>query len=143
MGIDVPLGSYNPEQGVWVAADSGRVIKILGITNGTADIDTTGNGTADNGVALGMTTAERQQLASRSPAVCLDGPIEALGGEVMRRSSVDRQQIQVVRDGPIHPRTHVGNPFSVGRGAHVAKWATGSGKANCWATGRPMAPMPA
>jgi RHS repeat-associated protein len=64
VGIDVPLGSYDNTVGAWVASDNGRVVKILGITGAAVDLDTTGSGSADNGVALGVTTAERQQLAS-------------------------------------------------------------------------------
>jgi len=64
VGTEVPLGSYDSSQGVWMASDNGRVVKILSITGGAADLDTTGSGTADNGVALGVTPAERQQLAS-------------------------------------------------------------------------------
>jgi hypothetical protein len=63
VGESVPLGAYDPDKGVWVASDSGRVIKILSITSGLAEFDTDGDGAADNGAALGITTAERQQLA--------------------------------------------------------------------------------
>ena len=48
----------------WIPANDGRVIKVLRITNGLAELDTTGNGTADNGATLGVTDAERQQLAT-------------------------------------------------------------------------------
>ena len=64
VGTPVPVGAYNIDQGHWDAYDNGRVIKILSITNGLAELDTTGKGTADNGAALGITDAERQQLAS-------------------------------------------------------------------------------
>jgi RHS repeat-associated protein len=65
VGTDVPLGSYDKNQGTWIASDNGRVVKILSITGGAADLDT-GSGTADNGTALPLpvTPAERQQLAS-------------------------------------------------------------------------------
>src|SRR5262249_55055226 len=63
VGTPVPLGSYDPARGVWVPADSGRVIKILSIANGLANLDTDGDGAVDNGAALGTTDAERQQLA--------------------------------------------------------------------------------
>ncbi|MDE2179981.1 MAG: tandem-95 repeat protein [candidate division NC10 bacterium] len=65
VGIPVPTGYYDNSRGVWVASDSGRIIKILSITGGLADLDTDGDGLADNGVALGITQAERAQLASR------------------------------------------------------------------------------
>jgi RHS repeat-associated protein len=64
VGIDVPFGSYDNALAAWLASENGRVVKILSITGGTADLDTTGSGSADNGVALGITTAERRQLAS-------------------------------------------------------------------------------
>ena len=47
-------------------ADSGRVIKILSVTGGLADLDVDGDGLADGGAALAalsITDAERQQLA--------------------------------------------------------------------------------
>lgn len=67
VGAAVPTGYYDRVQGKWVAANNGRVIKILSITNNLADVDVTGDGLADTGAALtalGMTDAERQQLAS-------------------------------------------------------------------------------
>ena len=64
VGTVAPLGAYDAAKGQWVASDSGQVVKILDITNNLADLDTTGNGTADNGAALGITLAERQQLAT-------------------------------------------------------------------------------
>jgi RHS repeat-associated protein len=63
VGETVPLGAYNPDKGVWIASDSGRVVKILSIASGLADLDTDGDGAADNGSSLGITDAERQQLA--------------------------------------------------------------------------------
>jgi PKD repeat protein len=64
VGTEVPLGSYDANQGAWIASDNGRVVKILSITAGAADLDTTGGGVADNGSTLGVTAAERQHLAS-------------------------------------------------------------------------------
>ncbi|NJD69712.1 MAG: PKD domain-containing protein [candidate division NC10 bacterium] len=63
VGIPVPTGYYDNSWGVWVASDSGRIIKILSVTGGLADLDTDGDGLADNG--LGISDAERAQLASR------------------------------------------------------------------------------
>ena len=62
-GIHVPSGYYDRKTGSWVPSDDGRVIKILTITSGMADLDTDGDDTADNNPALGITAAERQQLA--------------------------------------------------------------------------------
>ena len=62
-GIPVPVGYYDRAKGVWVASDNGRVIKILSVSGGLAELDTDGDGAVDNGVTLGVTDAERQQLA--------------------------------------------------------------------------------
>lgn len=64
VGAPAPMGYYDNERGVWVASESGRVIEIVGITAGKAELDTDGDGLADNGPALGITDAERTQLAS-------------------------------------------------------------------------------
>jgi len=37
----IPLGAYNRELGVWIASDNGTVIKIVNITEGLAELDTT------------------------------------------------------------------------------------------------------
>ena len=39
-GTEIPLGSYDRQRGVWVASDNGRVIKILSITAGAANLAT-------------------------------------------------------------------------------------------------------
>jgi hypothetical protein len=67
VGIDIPLGAYDPEKGQWIASDIGRVVKILSITGGTANLDVIGNGqpaTDPEYAALGITVAERQSLAT-------------------------------------------------------------------------------
>lgn len=67
VGGRVPAGYYDRSRGTWVPSQNGRVIKILSVTNGLANLDTDGNGTADNAAtlaALGITDAERQQLAA-------------------------------------------------------------------------------
>ncbi|MFO1352645.1 MAG: hypothetical protein U1F68_19025 [Gammaproteobacteria bacterium] len=61
IGIEVPLGSYDRQKSAWIASDNGRVVKIISISGGLANLDTDGNGTADN---TGIASAERQQLAS-------------------------------------------------------------------------------
>ena len=78
-------GYYDRERAVWIPAHRmAAVIKILSITDGQADLDTDGDGAADNGRALGITEAERQQLASPLPArpkplAGADHPLHALG----------------------------------------------------------------
>lgn len=64
VGETVPMGFYDRTQKRWVPSDSGKVIKIVSIANGLAEIDTDGNGAADNDPALGFTDAERQKLAT-------------------------------------------------------------------------------
>lgn len=67
VGSVVPVGYYDNNRGIWVASDDGRVIKILSLTGGRADLDVNGDGAADSGAALadlGITDAERTQLAT-------------------------------------------------------------------------------
>lgn len=63
VGTQVPMGSYDPDRAAWVASANGRVIKILSVSAGAANVDTDGDGVADSGGTLGITLAERQQLA--------------------------------------------------------------------------------
>ncbi|MEO0248722.1 MAG: hypothetical protein ABIN58_04095, partial [candidate division WOR-3 bacterium] len=63
VGMVVPSAYYDKERGAWVPSKNGRVIKILSVQSGFAELDTDGDGTADNGVALGMTIDERARLA--------------------------------------------------------------------------------
>jgi RHS repeat-associated protein len=64
----VPTGYYDRVQGRWIASENGRVIEVLGISGGLADLDTTGDGAVDNGADMGMSEAERQELAALYPA---------------------------------------------------------------------------
>ena len=67
VGSLVPTGFYDRGQGLWVAADNGRVIKVVSISGGLADLDLDGNGVIDDAAALaalGVTDDERQRLAS-------------------------------------------------------------------------------
>lgn len=66
IGGVVPTGYYDRVKAAWVPADNGRVIKIVGITNGKADVDVTGSGSASDSqtlASLGITDAEREKLA--------------------------------------------------------------------------------
>jgi RHS repeat-associated protein len=65
VGGAVPTGYYDRRKGQWIASENGRVINILSISGGLAQIDTDGDGTADTG--LGISYAERQQLAALFP----------------------------------------------------------------------------
>jgi RHS repeat-associated protein len=62
VGTGVPVGIYDREKAVWLPSLNGRVVKILGVTDGVADVDTDGDDMADDG--LGITADERQSLAS-------------------------------------------------------------------------------
>lgn len=65
-GWVVPVGWYDRDRAAWVPSDNGRVIEILSISNGMADIDVDGSGIAADATALaalGITDAERAQLA--------------------------------------------------------------------------------
>ncbi len=67
VGMAVPTGYYDRGRGEWIPSDNGRVIKVLSVTNGEADLDTDGDGNPDNAAmlgALGITDAERTQLAA-------------------------------------------------------------------------------
>ena len=67
VGIDIPSGAYDRVTGQWVASQSGRVVKILSITSGTANLDVNGGGvpaTDPEYATLGISTAERQTLAT-------------------------------------------------------------------------------
>ena len=67
VGTPVPTGSYDRGKGLWIPSVNGLVLKILSVTGGMADLDLAGNGVPANAAALaglGITDAERQQLAS-------------------------------------------------------------------------------
>jgi len=67
VGGIVPVGWYDYTKGAWVPSDNGRVIEIISIDNSLAILDVDGNGQAASASALaelGITTAERQQLAT-------------------------------------------------------------------------------
>ncbi|MBI3414179.1 MAG: hypothetical protein HY043_02475 [Verrucomicrobia bacterium] len=62
IGVNVPVGIYDRAKAVWIPSPNGRVVKIISITAGQADVDTDGDNVADNG--LGITTDEQRSLAS-------------------------------------------------------------------------------
>jgi len=67
VGTVVPVGYYDRAQGTWVAADNGRVLKILAVTNGVASIDANGDAQADGDTALaalGIDANERTTLGT-------------------------------------------------------------------------------
>ncbi len=69
-GTVIPSGSYDRQRGQWIPSESGRVVKILSVTSGAADLDVNGAGqTATDAEyqALGIDAAERAQLAQLYP----------------------------------------------------------------------------
>jgi RHS repeat-associated protein len=65
VGQSVPVGWYDRVQGSWIPSANGKVIQILGVTGGLADLDITGDGVADDATPLGITPDERAELAAR------------------------------------------------------------------------------
>ena len=66
VGGIAPVGWYDYTSATWIASDNGRVIQIININNGLANIDLEGNGQAASASLLselGITIAERQQLS--------------------------------------------------------------------------------
>jgi hypothetical protein len=63
-GMSVPTGYYDAQKAAWIPSRNGRVVKIISIANGMANLDTDGDGVADNNPALGVTDAERSKLAA-------------------------------------------------------------------------------
>ncbi len=63
----VPAGYYDKEQSQWVPSANGRVVKILGLSGGLAELDISGSNVAADEAslaALGITDDERRRLAA-------------------------------------------------------------------------------
>lgn len=70
IGEAVPTGYYDREQAIWIPSDNGRIVEILDIENNLAILDVEGGGDpadVDQLAELGVTDAERQQLATLYP----------------------------------------------------------------------------
>ncbi len=70
VGGAVPTGYYDRQKGQWIASANGRVIKVLSITGGLADLDTDGDNITDDATkltTLGVTAGERLQVAQLYP----------------------------------------------------------------------------
>ena len=68
VGGAVPVGFYDDDAAAWVPAENGRVIEIVGKSDGLAAIDVNGSGSPADAQTLddlGFTVAERQRLADR------------------------------------------------------------------------------
>lgn len=71
VGGEVPVGYYDSTKGAWIPYDNGRIIQILSISGGLAQLDVTGSGTPADAAALaalGITDEERAKLATLYPA---------------------------------------------------------------------------
>ncbi|MFN0140176.1 MAG: BACON domain-containing protein [Pyrinomonadaceae bacterium] len=67
VGTNIPSGAFDEITGIWMPSANGRVVKILSITSGAANLDLNGSGnpaTDPEYAALGINTAEREQLAA-------------------------------------------------------------------------------
>ena len=66
VGGAVPVGYYDHDLASWMASNDGRVVKLLAVVDGLAQLDVTGGGSPASDAALqqlGVTEAERRQLA--------------------------------------------------------------------------------
>jgi RHS repeat-associated protein len=61
-GMIVPTGYYDRQVGQWKPSENGRVIEIVAVASGLAELDTDGDGVADGG--LGISDGERARLAT-------------------------------------------------------------------------------
>jgi RHS repeat-associated protein len=67
VGAALGARTYDPGLGVWVSSVNGRVVKIVGITGGAADLDIDGDDIADSPAvlaALGISNDERAKLTT-------------------------------------------------------------------------------
>lgn len=70
VGEIVPAGYYDTTRSTWLAGSNGRVIRVLAVTGGLAELDISGSNTAATTAelsALGITDAERARLATLYP----------------------------------------------------------------------------
>jgi RHS repeat-associated protein len=66
VGGQVPIGYYDRSLSTWVPEDDGRIVEILGVTGGLADLDVDGSGQPASGAALSalaITVEEQERLA--------------------------------------------------------------------------------
>jgi hypothetical protein len=66
-GLAVPQGSYDRAGGCWKPEQNGRVIEVLGVSNGSAVLDTDGDGQSDDATILtnlGISAEELAKLAT-------------------------------------------------------------------------------
>ena len=68
IGMKVPMAFYDRDKSSWIPTPDGKIIKILSVNGDLAELDTDGDGAIDSGQTLGVTEAERRQLAAIYPA---------------------------------------------------------------------------
>lgn len=67
VGGIVPVGYYDYVKGAWIPSENGRIIRILNVNDGMAEVDVSGNGQAAEAETLadlGFTEGELRQLAA-------------------------------------------------------------------------------
>ena len=71
VGSGVPSGTYDRVEAEWEPSRTGRVVKVISVTAGRANLDTDGDGDSDSSdypAALKITDGERRALAPLYPA---------------------------------------------------------------------------
>jgi RHS repeat-associated protein len=63
VGTPIPIGYYDRDLGAWVASEDGRVVGVVDIIGGVAQLDTNGDGVPDDAAGLGISEDELRQLA--------------------------------------------------------------------------------
>lgn len=66
VGEIVPSGWYDKEKSAWIPSENGRIIQLMNIANGAAEVDVNGDGISDTGqllIDLGITSNELVKLA--------------------------------------------------------------------------------
>ena len=63
VGDPVPAGAYDAADARWEAGPNGRIVAVVGVEGGLAQVDANGDGVADNVAPIGITEEERAWLA--------------------------------------------------------------------------------
>lgn len=63
VGQSAPVGSFSRVNGVWQPSPNGRVVKIVSVSAGLADLDLTGDSVADDPALFAIGADERRTLA--------------------------------------------------------------------------------
>ncbi len=66
VGSELPIAAYDRDSAAWIGIDNGRIIEILGVVSGRAELDVDGSGSAASSAALsalGISVEESQALA--------------------------------------------------------------------------------